>query len=282
MNAKEFVNSLFEGYEETAALADFKEELLGNLNAKVENLTRKGMDGETAFAKAAAELGDVSALADELSMKKRTEVFEEVYMGIRKYMATSRVVAYVIFGILALLGPTVGAIAFLATRGAGMNPALPMTAMFGSIMPFLVAAAAGLTFLAATQETASLQPLSNKRAAWYTAAAALIALGIFNMPVVFFGTIFGTEITGRVISEMWPYAEPFIGDIDIPAEIVAEFLEGNFGTGLALIPAISLVIFFVLPGIGLLVFLVLTEKDRRKPWAKSAGRRSPRQNLACA
>jgi len=35
-----------------------------------------------------------------------------------------------------------------------------------------------------------------------------------------------------------------------------------------LVPAIGVIIPFVLPGIGILVFLVLTEKDRLKPWAK--------------
>jgi Mg2+/citrate symporter len=35
-----------------------------------------------------------------------------------------------------------------------------------------------------------------------------------------------------------------------------------------LIPVISLMIPFILPGIGILVFLGLTEKDRLKPWAK--------------
>ncbi|MDR1836518.1 MAG: permease prefix domain 1-containing protein, partial [Treponema sp.] len=58
MNAKEFVDSLFKGYEETAGLADFKEELLGNLNAKIESLVKKGMDTQAAFIKASAELGD--------------------------------------------------------------------------------------------------------------------------------------------------------------------------------------------------------------------------------
>jgi Mg2+/citrate symporter len=35
-----------------------------------------------------------------------------------------------------------------------------------------------------------------------------------------------------------------------------------------LIPVVSLMIPFILPGIGILVFLGLTEKDRLKPWAK--------------
>ena len=45
---------------------DFKEELLSNMDAKIENLVRKGMDTGAAFAKASAELGDVSALAGNI------------------------------------------------------------------------------------------------------------------------------------------------------------------------------------------------------------------------
>jgi len=138
MNAKEFVDSLFEGYEETAALADFKEELRGNLDAKIESLIKKGMDGETAFAKASAELGDVSALADELSLKKRREVFEEVYMDVRKYMSTGRIAAYVVFGMLALFGIAAGAIAFFSTRGIGLDMNLTMTSLFALMMPFML------------------------------------------------------------------------------------------------------------------------------------------------
>ena len=120
MNAKEFVDTLFEGYEETPALADFKEELLGNLNAKIESLMQKGMDANSAFAKASAELGDISAFADELSLRKRKEVFEEVYMDIRKFMPPRRVTGYVIFGIIALFGIAVSLIAFFSMNGLNL------------------------------------------------------------------------------------------------------------------------------------------------------------------
>jgi len=240
MNAKEFVDSLFEGYEETAALADFKEELLGNLNAKVESLVRKGMDDRTAFARASAELGDVSALADEMSLKKRREVFEEVYMDIRRYMSTGRIAAYVVFGMLALFGKAAGAIAFLSTEG-DMN--LTMTGLFASMMPFMVAAAAAFTFLGVTQETASTYPMGRKRAFWYGLAAALIAFGFFTMPMVFFGS-----------------------------QYPGEFFDGLLSQELAVVGTVSMLIPFVLPGIGLLAFLRLTEKNRMKPWArKKAG-----------
>ena len=230
MNAKEFVNSLFGGYEETAALSEFKEELLGNLNAKIESMTKKGMDEDAAFEKASAELGEVSTLADELSLKKRKEVFEEVYMDIRKYMPAGRVAAYVVFGLSALFGIVAGFVTYFATR-IELDTALNLTASFGALMPFIVAAVAGFTWLGLTQETAAAYPMSKKRAAWYTLAAGLIAFGIAAMPVVYFSTKFAEQ----------------------PIEVMT---------------TIAILIPFVLPGGGLLAFLVLTEKDRLKPWAR--------------
>jgi hypothetical protein len=230
MNAKELVDSLFAGYEETAALTDFKEELLANLNAKVETLVKKGMDESAAFEKAGAELGDISALADELSLKKRKEVFEEAYMDIRRYMTAPRVAGYVVFGVLAFFGIITGFITYFATLGEMEGP-LNMTSSFGAVMPFIVAAAAGFTYLGLTQETAAAYPLGKKRAAWYTLAAGLITFGIAAMPITYFGS---------------------------------KFANSSF----EVMTAIAVLIPFVLPGGGLLAFLVLTEKNRLKPWAK--------------
>ena len=240
MKAKDFVDSLFKGYEETAALADFKEELLANLNAKTESLVKKGMEPEAAFEKAAAQLGDVSALADELSLKKRKEVFEEVYMDIRNFMSTKRVAGYVVFVVIALFGIITGLIVFFGDKW--LDSQYSLTAAFAAMMPFITAAAAGFTWLGLTQETASSYPVSGKRAAWYAAGVAIIIFGLFTAPVILFGSI-NFNMTAL-------------------SEITAE--SGR----LKWLAAISSLIPFLLPGIGILVFLGLTEKDRLKPWAK--------------
>jgi len=221
--------------------------LLANLNAKTESFEKKGMEPEAAFEKAAAQLGDVSALADEFSLKKRKEVFEEVYMDIRMYMPASRVAGYVVFGILAFFGLAVALITLFAARNIGFlsGTSLDMTGFFGAMMPFLTAAIIGFTFLGVTQETASMLPVSKKRGAWYAAAAGLISFGLLTMPIVYFSTKFARNIVNDVLA----------------FNINAEYLD-------TLIPVISMVIPFVLPGIGLLTFLILTEKERLKPWAK--------------
>jgi len=76
MKAKEFVDSLLKGYEETAELEDFKKELQSNIEAKVESLVRDGMDEGAAFAKARSELGDVWELAGSLFRKAGEESAE--------------------------------------------------------------------------------------------------------------------------------------------------------------------------------------------------------------
>lgn len=241
MNTKEYVQSLFRDYEETEGLRDFMEELQSNLDARIASLVQKGE--QNAFERACAELGDISALADELSLKKRREVFEEVYMDIRKYMSTKRVAAYVSFGIIALFGIIAAFICYYAPGQHihsgldrfiewGFDYEVSMVTFIGALAPFLAASIAGFTFLGLTQETRSHFPMSGKRAAWYTAAAALIAFGVFAIPITYFSFRYWERSYAAMIT-------------------------------------IAVLIPFLLPGGGLLCFLALTEKKRLKPWAVS-------------
>jgi len=162
-------------------------------------------------------------------------------MDIKMYMPARRVAGYVVFGVLALFGIAAGCIAFFAARKT------ELTAHIATLMPFLTAAVAGFTWMGVTQETASTYPVSVKRGIWYAAAAGLIAFGLFTMPVVFFGV----KVAGSIIDG--------ITSASIP----------NVGSLVRVIPVISVIIPFILPGAGLLTFLILTEKDRLKPWAKN-------------
>jgi MFS family permease len=277
MDAKTFVDSLFEGYEKTAAIADFKEELLGNLNAKIESFVKKGMDADAAFAKASAELGDVSALADELSQKKRKEVFEEVYMEIRNYMTPKRVAAYVIFSVLTLFGIAVAFIVLFSFEGMKKweNLYINLISFFSVLLPFLTTAVIGFTFLGLTQETPSMNPLSAKRTAWYASAAGLIAFGLFVMPVIYFGVRFGWTIAGYGAGELHDRFFKQWNDSGM-----RELNAALFQPVSVIAAVVGPVTAFVLPGTGLLAFLILTEKDRRKPWAKSFTEKTIQQEMA--
>jgi MFS family permease len=254
MGTKEYVDSLFKDYDETESLAEFKEELQSNLEAKIASLMKKGMGADEAFGKASAELGDVSALAEEISLKKKREVFEEVYMDIRRYMTRGRVAAYVIFGAVFAFGVIVALVAFFGANGGpaaefarhrGDVPTLAeeyrydLAGAFAALLPFVTAAVAGWTFLGLTQESAASYPMKKKRAAWYAAAAGLVAFGVLLFPVVYFG------------------AGPY---------------EGLVGAVACLIP-------FALTGGGMLAFLVLSEKDRLKPWMRERVSKEMQKNF---
>ncbi|MDR0402105.1 MAG: permease prefix domain 1-containing protein [Treponema sp.] len=232
MTTKEFIQSLFRDYEETGRLKDFMEELQSNLDDRIASLVKKGMPENEAFAKTTAELGDITALADEMSLKRRQEVYRDVYMGIRRYMKAPRVIAYVFSGAVLAFGIISAALAYFATRGeyapswaAGSEE---LVSLFGVLMPFTTLGVAGLVLLGLTQETAAMYPMKKKRALWYTLAAVLITFTLTMMPLGYFAT---TE--------------------NIPQ-----------------LGAIGLLVPFGLPGASLLAFLILTEKSRLKPWMR--------------
>jgi hypothetical protein len=232
MDTKDFVNHLFSEYEETVELKDFKEELLSNLEARIESLAGKGMDRKAAFEKASGELGDISVLADQISLRKKQEIFQDAYMGVRKYLNPLRTALYVIAGAWVIFGAVIALVLYFSEDNqsameAFWEPNRKLVNTFGVLMAFIPPAAAVCTFLGCTQETASRYPRSKKRSAWYTLAAAALSSGAVLFPLTYFATDRG------------------------------------------LMEAIATLIPFFIPGLGLLVFLGLTEKDSLKPWAKA-------------
>jgi hypothetical protein len=232
METKQFVDELFSEYEETAELRDFKEELLSNLEARIASLTAKGLEPRGAFEKAAAELGDISALADQISLRKKQEVIQDAYMGIKKYLGPGRVAGYVFAGAGAVFGAVIALVVYFtgeeqSALEAFWEPNKKIVGALGVLSAFIPAAAAAFTFLGLTQETASRRPLSKKRGAWYTLGAAALAFGMFLFPLTYFSTDRG------------------------------------------LMEATATLIPFFIPGLALLIFLALTEQDTRKPWVRA-------------
>ncbi|MDR0221210.1 MAG: permease prefix domain 1-containing protein, partial [Lachnospiraceae bacterium] len=88
MREKVYVDRLFAGYEDSPEIKDFKEEIAANLKERVKALMADGLEEEAAFDKAAAELGDITAIADEVGKKKRNETIGQMYMGAQ--MATPK------------------------------------------------------------------------------------------------------------------------------------------------------------------------------------------------
>jgi len=83
MKENVYVDRLFAGYEDSPEIRDFKEEIAGNLKERVTELMSKGLGEEEAFEKASAELGDITAIADDLGKRKRNEAIGQMYMSAR-------------------------------------------------------------------------------------------------------------------------------------------------------------------------------------------------------
>jgi hypothetical protein len=193
------------------------------------------MAEQTAFCKATAELGDISALADEISLKRKQEVCEEMFMNVRRYMTTGRVALFVLGGAVFCFGLILVALTWFNT---GI-----VAATLGSGLVFCGAGAVFLTYFGLTQETASRYPMSRKRALLYALDVSIFAFGAFSFSIVLFSAreyaVLNEYLDGaseKLLSTAWPGA------------------------------AVATLIPFVLPSIALFVFLFLTEKDRSKPW----------------
>lgn len=216
MDTKQYIDNLFSEYENNDALTDFKEELDSNLKDRIAYLESKGESPETAWKKASAELGDISGIADEMSLKKKKEIFEEMYMKTRNYVSTKRMILYVIFGGTAAFGIIAALLSYLYSGEA--------VAGIGTLIPFLIFPASVLVFMGLTQETARSNPMSWKRAVWYALSTAMILFGLIIFSMMF-----------------------FIRNLGLPE-------------------AVAVLIPFVLPGSMLMMFLILSGKDRSKPW----------------
>lgn len=216
MKVQVYIDRLFQDYEDTQELRDFKEELAVNLRERIKELENKGLPAEEAFDKAVAELGDITEVAEQISRQKRKEVIGQMYIHPKVPLSKIHAIGYVV---------CVGAILF------GLLSALIVSVSTGelytavaTLLPFVAIPVAGLVFLRLTQETSRELPMSWKRAAFYAAASGAIVFGLGTACMLYF--------------------------------MDTEMLEAVFGTLIA----------FVVPGFCLAVFLILTEKERRKPW----------------
>jgi len=216
MNTREYIDSLFSDYEETSALTDFKEELKSFLDERINTLVKRGIDEKDAFEKATNELGDMSAVADEISRKKKQEIIAEMYMKTRHYMSTWRIALYILCGTALGFGVIIAALSGFFSGD--------INASLGSLLVFGVIPIVGFLFLGLTQETAVREPMSWKRALLYVVAAGVFLFGVIVFIMVYF----------------------------------------EDGAGLPY--AIATLIPFILPSLAFGAFLILTEKDRRKPW----------------
>jgi cytochrome c oxidase subunit IV len=182
-----YVDRLFADYNDTQELRDFKEEIAVNLSERVKEFVSKGLTEDAAFEKAAAELGDITVIADTAAKQKRTETIGQMYMK-AKVTITKRTAA----------GLTVATAFLLFAAGVGL------VNFFGKSneTPYYLAAAllsvaAGLyTYFGLSQETAAHYAVKKGRAVTYGVIALLGVLGA-GLAIVSFLTD-GWEISASI------------------------------------------------------------------------------------
>ena len=172
MKERVYVDRLFAGYEDTPDLRDFKEEITVNLQEHVKEYVRNGMSYDEAFEKATAELGDITAIADNVAKQKRSETIGQMYLKMyrsAKVPLTKGTAAGLTAasGIL-LLAAGIALISFF-------NGAESMSYYISAV---LLSFACGLyTYLDLTHETASHYAMKNGRALMYGVVCLVGVLG---------------------------------------------------------------------------------------------------------
>jgi len=219
MKEKVYIDRLFADYEDTPEIRDFKEEITGNLKERIKELVIKGLDEEKAFDKATAELGDITAIADDAGKKKRNEAIVQMYMK-AKVPVTKRTAGGLTAasGLLLLAAGLALAAFFSETDGLAVY----------YISAILLSFACGLyTYFGLTQETTAHYAMKKGRA---------LAYGVVLM-IAFLGT----------------------------GLAVVSFLNHVFEMSIAL----GIQIAFSFPASCALLFLLVTEPKRQKPWLKA-------------
>lgn len=217
MELREFIDSAFDKYEESSELIDFKQELLANLQERLNSLETRGLKRSEALKEIEEEFADINKIADEMSLAKKKEVFEIQFMSLRHFITKSRAAVYTILGVLTVFGLIVSIVGYLGSNR--------IEALLGVWMVFLSLPIAGFVYMGLTQETAMRYPMRPLRAFIYAIAVFVFLFGAFLVPMLIFGE--------------------------------AKTIDG----------ALAVLLPFGLPSIGMMVFLMITEPERRKAWA---------------
>ncbi|HHT26908.1 MAG TPA: hypothetical protein GXZ82_06650 [Firmicutes bacterium] len=192
VKAEVYVDRLFEGYEPTPELLDFKEEITVNLIERIKELQNKGLDPEVAFEKAVAELGDITKIADQISRNKRNEVISKMYFRSKPELDKAHVIGYIASAGVLLFGIVASLIIFYSQGDAFAGVA--------ALLPFLVPSGGAFVFLRLTQETGSRMPMRWQRALLYGISTSSIIFGINTSVMLYFSeqrdfaAVFGTLI----------------------------------------------------------------------------------------
>ena len=191
MKERVYIDRLFADYENSPEIKDFKEEVLSNLNERIKELMTNGLNEDEAFDKASLELGDITAIADEVGKTKRIEAIGQMYMRAKVPLTKRTAAGITVASGLLLLGVGLGLIAFFGEMGSWMY----------NLLVILLALACGLyIFIGLTQESAAHYAMKQSRAFAYGAVGVFGFLGA-GLSVVSF-LVEGIEMSAALVIKM--------------------------------------------------------------------------------
>lgn len=182
-NIHRYLDEAFAGIAVTPEIQDLKEEIRGNLAARVGELIESGTDAATAATTAIDELGDIRELVDQLDAGESAATRSGTAVRGNAYLV-NRVrpkPAFVIGIVVAAIATTTGLL--LAILGAVGLLLLPV----GVLILFSGIAATGVAWIVGdslAHETTSNHPVPTTRAGGYFLASLL--------------TVFGLEVSGLI------------------------------------------------------------------------------------
>ena len=169
MREKVYIDRLFADYEDTAEIRDFKEEIATNLMERIKELVSNGLSEDAAFDKAAAELGDITAIADEAGKKKRNEAIGQMYMGAKTPLTKKTAAGLTVASALLLFSVGFALISAFGRSGGASHY---------YVSAGLLSAAFGLyTYFGLTQETTAHYAMRSGRALAYGIVCLIGFLG---------------------------------------------------------------------------------------------------------
>jgi hypothetical protein len=193
MREKIYVDRLFENYDDTPEIRDFKEEITANLAERVKELTSGGLEADAAFEKAASELGDITAIADEAGRNRRNETIGQIYMKAKIPLTKKSALGFTAASAVLLFAAAISILAFLGEARGTMSY---------YISAVLTSTAAGMyVFFGLTRETAAHYAMKHNRALAYGIVAFLgfIGAGLAVTSFISYGAQLSTSLLIKII-----------------------------------------------------------------------------------
>ncbi|MFZ4453134.1 permease prefix domain 1-containing protein [Salibacterium aidingense] len=173
---RSYVDDLFAGVGESQQLYELKEELSTNLKEKIGDYKKEGRTEDEAFKEAAASIGDLSGLVDDMRDIGEDKVKQSVYSSMTNRISTAGLIIGVL---LALFGALVTLMLYFME--------LPPVSTAGPAI-FIVIGCILITYSSLTRETTKKFAMNKIRAMLYTAAAGLILFGFYTAVTSGFAT----------------------------------------------------------------------------------------------